>query len=221
MAKAKSTSKKAIVKTTPKVGKTTPKVKTVKSVEQKTTAQEYFPRLKVQYRENVIAHLKEQFSYKNVYQVPRLKKIVINVGMGKAVQEAKQLDVAVKELTLISGQKPVVTKAKKSIAGFKIRAGMSIGCSVTMRGDRMYEFLDRLCSAALPRIRDFRGISEKSFDGKGNYTLGIKEQLIFPEISFEDTMAPHGMDITLVTTAESDREGRALLERLGLPFRSN
>ena len=183
--------------------------------------QSYTPRLMDQYKKTVMPRLKQQFAYRNQYQVPRVEKIVLNVGMGKAVQEAKQLDVAAKELALITGQRPVVTTAKKSIAGFKIRSGMSIGCCVTLRGNRMYEFLDRLCSATLPRIRDFRGLSEKSFDGRGNYSIGIKEQLIFPEIRYDDTIGIHGMDITIVTTAKSNQEGKILLELLGMPFRSN
>jgi len=181
----------------------------------------YVPRLKDRYRKTVLPSLMQQFSYRNALQVPRLEKVVINVGMGEAIQNVKLLDSAVKELALITGQRPIVTTAKKSIASFKIRAGMSIGCSVTLRGDRMYEFLDRFCNIALPRIRDFRGLSDKSFDGRGNYSLGIKEQLIFPEISYDDVMATHGMDVTVVTTAKSNQEGKALLELLGMPFRTS
>lgn len=181
----------------------------------------YVPRLKDRYRKTILPSLMRQFSYRNALQVPRPEKVVINVGMGEAIQNAKLLDSAVKELALITGQRPIVTTAKKSIASFKIRAGMSIGCSVTLRGDRMYEFLDRFCSIALPRIRDFRGLSDKSFDGRGNYSLGIKEQLTFPEIRYDDVMVTHGMDITIVTTAKSNQEGKALLELLGMPFRTS
>ncbi len=179
----------------------------------------YLPRLKDRYWKTAVPRLMQEFNYKNRYQVPSVCKVVINVGMGQAVQNAKLLDTAAKELTLITGQRPVVTRAKKSIAAFKIRTGMSIGCRVTLRGDRMFEFLDRLYSVALARIRDFRGVSGKSFDGKGNYTLGIKEQLIFPEIKFDDIAGSHGMDITIVTTAKSNQEARTLLELLGMPFR--
>ena len=182
--------------------------------------EDYRPRLKDRYLKTVVPQLMEQFKYKNRYQVPAVEKVVINVGMGKAVQNSKLLDAAVKELGLIAGQRPVVTNAKKSIAGFKIRAGMPIGCRVTVRGDRMYEFLDRLYSIALPRIRDFRGVSGKSFDGKGNYTLGIREQLVFPEIKYDEIAETHGMDITIVTMANSNQEARFLLEQLGMPFRS-
>jgi large subunit ribosomal protein L5 len=180
----------------------------------------YVPRLKEKYLGSIVPSLIEKFGYKNRFQVPRLEKVVLNVGMGKAIQNAKLLDAAVKELALITGQQPIVTRAKKSIASFKIRAGMPIGCAVTLRGERMYEFLDRLCSMALPRIRDFRGLSDKSFDGRGNYTFGIKEQLIFPEINYDDTMGTHGMDITIVTTARSNPEGKLLLDLLGVPFRA-
>lgn len=181
----------------------------------------YVPRLRDLYKKTVMPRLIQQFTYRNPFQAPKVDKIVINVGMGKAVQDAKLLDVAVNELAMITGQRPVVTTAKKSIAGFKIRSGMSIGCCVTLRGNRMYEFLDRLFSATLPRIRDFRGLSGKSFDGRGNYSIGVKEQLIFPEIRFDDVMGIHGMDITIITTAKSNQEGKALLELLGMPFRSN
>ena len=181
----------------------------------------YVPRLKNKYHDTVLPELLKVFSYQNRYQAPRMEKIVINIGMGAAIQNAKLLDAAVKELSLISGQRPVLTKAKKSIAGFKIREGMVIGCRVTLRGNRMFEFMDRLCSMGLPRIRDFRGLSLKSFDGRGNYSLGLKEQLIFPEIRFDDVIATHGMDVTFVTTAGTDKEGRALLELMGIPFRKD
>jgi len=178
------------------------------------------PRLKAKYEQEVIPLLMKEFGYKNKYQVPRMEKIIVNVGMGEAIQNIKFLDGAIKELGQITGQRPIVTKAKKSIAGFKLREGMPIGCKVTLRGQRLYEFFDRLTHVALPRIRDFRGVSEKSFDGRGNFTLGIKEQLIFPEIKYDEVAMSHGMDITIVTTANSDHEARALLKNLGIPFRS-
>ncbi|MEK7825558.1 MAG: 50S ribosomal protein L5 [Nitrospirota bacterium] len=172
------------------------------------------------YKKEVVPALRKEFSYKNVMEVPRLQKIVINVGMGEAIANVKMLDAAVKEISLITGQKPLLTKAKKSIAGFKLREGMPIGCKVTLRGDMMYEFMERLLNVALPRIRDFRGVSGKSFDGNGNYTLGLKEQLIFPEIKYDEIMAVHGMDITIVTTARTNEEAKALLRLLGMPFRN-
>jgi len=175
--------------------------------------------VKERYTQEVVPAMMKEFGYKNPMQVPKLEKIIVNVGMGEAIANVKLLDAAVKELGQITGQKPVVTKAKKSIAGFKLREGMPIGAKVTLRRERMYEFLDRLLTAALPRIRDFRGISPKAFDGKGNYTLGIKEQLIFPEINYDEVAAIHGMDITIVTTATNDTEGRALLKNFGFPFR--
>ncbi|HAM52901.1 MAG TPA: 50S ribosomal protein L5 [Nitrospiraceae bacterium] len=178
-----------------------------------------FPRLKEKYREDVVPALIKEFSYKTVMQVPRLQKIVINVGLGEAVQNIKLLDAAQKELSMITGQKAVTTKAKKSIASFKLRQGMPIGCKVTLRGDRMYEFLDRLISVALPRIRDFKGVSGKAFDGKGNYTLGVKEQFIFPEIDYDKVEMVHGMDISVCTSARTDAESKALLGHLGMPFR--
>ena len=172
------------------------------------------------YKKEVVPALRKEFSYKNLMEVPRLEKIVINVGMGEAIANVKLLDAAVKEISLITGQKPLLTKAKKSIAGFKLREGMPIGCKVTLRGDMMYEFLERLLNVALPRIRDFRGVSGKSFDGNGNYTLGLKEQLIFPELKYDEIMAVHGMDITIVTTAGTNEEAKALLRLLGMPFRN-
>ncbi len=175
-------------------------------------------RLKDKYQQQILPQIKEKFKYKNSLQVPRLEKIVINVGLGEAVAEPKFLDSAVGELAAITGQRPSVTKAKKSVAAFKIRAGMSIGCKVTLRGKRMYEFFDRLVNVVLPRVRDFRGISPHSFDGAGNFTLGIKEQIIFPEISYEKIPMVHGMDITLATTAKSNEEARQLLHLLGMPF---
>lgn len=176
-------------------------------------------RLKEKYSENVVPALMKKFEYKSVMQVPKIEKIIINMGVGDAVQNAKLLDSAVNDLTLISGQKPVVTRAKKSIAGFKLREGMPIGTKVTLRGERMYYFLDKLFNVALPRVRDFRGISTKGFDGRGNYTLGLKEQLIFPEIEYDKVDKVRGMDVVIVTTAKTDEEARELLTELGAPFR--
>lgn len=175
-------------------------------------------RLKDRYKSEITKSLMTKFNYSSVMQVPAVEKIVINIGVGDAVSNSKLLDEAVEELTLIAGQKPVVTKAKKSIAGFKLREDMPIGCKVTLRGDRMYDFLDKLVSVALPRVRDFRGVPKNSFDGRGNYTLGVKEQLIFPEINFDKVNKLRGMDIVFVTTAKSDEEGHALLAELGMPF---
>ncbi len=177
-------------------------------------------RLKEKYQKEVVPALMKEFGYKNVMQVPRLDKIVINVGLGEAISNAKLLDMVSKELGFISGQKALVTKAKKSIAGFKLRQGMAIGAKVTLRGERMYEFFDRLVSIALPRIRDFKGVSASAFDPSGNYTLGLKEQLIFPEIHFDDVQMTHGMDVCIVNTARNADEGRALLRHLGMPFRT-
>lgn len=174
--------------------------------------------LKQIYLEKVVPAMMEKFNYKSVMQVPKLEKIVINMGVGDAVGNAKLLDNAVEELALISGQKPVITRAKKSIAGFRLREGMPIGTKVTLRGERMYEFLQKLIRVALPRVRDFRGVSNKSFDGHGNYTLGIKEQLIFPEIDYDKVGKIRGMDIVIVTTSETDEEARELLAQLGMPF---
>jgi large subunit ribosomal protein L5 len=177
-------------------------------------------RLKEHYREKVVPALMKAFSYRNEMEVPHLEAIVLNVGMGKATQNAKLLESAVEELVVISGQRPVVTRARKAIANFKLRKGLAIGAKVTLRGRRMYEFLDRLLTMALPRIRDFKGISPKSFDGRGNYTLGLKEQLIFPEIKYDSVQSIHGMDITIVTSANSNDEGKALLKEMGVPFRA-
>jgi large subunit ribosomal protein L5 len=176
-------------------------------------------RLKETYTNEIVAALMSKFEYKSVMQVPKVEKIVINMGVGEAVQNSKVLDNAVEDLTAISGQKPVITRAKKSIAGFKLREGMPIGVKVTLRGQRMYDFLDKLVNISLPRVRDFRGISPKSFDGRGNYTLGIKEQLIFPEISYDKIDKVRGMDVVIVTTANSDEEAHALLTEMGMPFR--
>lgn len=175
-------------------------------------------RLKEKYVNEVSSALMSKFEYKSVMQLPKVDKIVINMGVGDAVQNSKALDVAVEELTIITGQKPVVTKAKKSIAGFRLREGQAIGAKVTLRGERMYEFLDKLISIALPRVRDFRGVSKKAFDGRGNYTLGVKEQLIFPEIDYDKVSKVRGMDIVIVTTANSDEEARELLTQFGMPF---
>ncbi len=175
-------------------------------------------RLKEKFEKELSPALVSKFNYKSVMQVPKVEKIVINMGVGDAVQNAKVLDNAVEELALITGQKPVVTKAKNSIAGFRLREGMPIGAKVTLRGERMYEFLDKLISVSLPRVRDFRGISKKSFDGRGNYTLGIREQLIFPEIDYDKVSKVRGMDIVIVTTAKTDEEARELLTQLGMPF---
>ena len=175
-------------------------------------------RLKERYENKIVKSLMTKFNYSSVMQVPAMEKIVINIGVGDAVSNSKLLDEAVEELTLISGQKPVITRAKKSIAGFKLREGMPIGCKVTLRGERMYEFLDKLISISLPRVRDFRGVPKNSFDGRGNYTLGIKEQLIFPEINFDKVNKIRGMDIVFVTTAKTDEEGHELLAQLGMPF---
>ena len=176
------------------------------------------PRLKEFYRKEVIPALMKEFGYRNVMEVPRLKKVVVNVGVGEALQDAKALDHAVQDIATITGQRPIVTRAKKSIAGFKLRAGMPIGVKVTLRGDRMYDFLDRLFNVALPRRRDFRGVSPDSFDGRGNYTLGLREQLVWPEINYDSIDKVRGMEITIVTTAKTDEEGRRLLELLGMPF---
>lgn len=177
-------------------------------------------RLKDKYKNEVIAAMTQEFGYKNVMQVPRLEKITINVGLGEATQNAKVVDSAVGDITAIAGQKPVVTKAKKAIANFKLREGIPIGCMVTLRRERMYEFLDRLIHVALPRVRDFKGISAKSFDGRGNYSLGLREQIIFPEIHADKVDKTRGMTITITTTAKSDSEGRALLKNMGMPFAS-
>jgi large subunit ribosomal protein L5 len=177
-------------------------------------------RLQEFYRTQVVPAMMKTFSYKNEMQVPRVRAVVLNVGMGKATQNAKLLDSAVQELTVISGQRPIVTRARKAIANFKLRKGLAIGAKVTLRGRRMYEFLDRLMTMALPRIRDFKGISPKAFDGRGNYTLGLREQLIFPEIKYDQVQSIHGMDITIVTSAQTNDEGKALLKELGVPFRA-
>lgn len=176
-------------------------------------------RLKAIYNDNVVPAMMEKFQYKSIMQVPKIEKIILNMGVGEAKENSKFLDNAMEEMTLIAGQKPVVTKAKKSISNFKVREGMSVGCKVTLRGERMYEFLDKLVNIALPRVRDFRGVSKTAFDGRGNYALGIKEQLIFPEINYDKIDKIRGMDIIITTTANTDEEARELLGLMGMPFR--
>ncbi|EFI41406.1 MULTISPECIES: 50S ribosomal protein L5 [Peptoniphilus] len=175
-------------------------------------------RLREKYENEVVNYLLEKFGYKNVMEVPKLEKVVINIGLGEAKDNPKALESAVNDLTLISGQKPIVTLARKSIANFKLREGHKIGCKVTLRGEKMYDFLDKLMNVALPRVRDFRGVKDTSFDGRGNYALGLKEQLIFPEIEYDKVDAIRGMDIIVVTTAKTDEEAKAFLERMGMPF---
>ena len=177
-------------------------------------------RLRELYNKEMVPQLMKDFSYKNVMEVPKIEKIVVNMGLGEAIQNVKILDSAAVELAAITGQKPVITKAKKSIASFKLREGMPIGCMVTLRQERMYEFLDRLINVALPRVRDFKGVSGKAFDGAGNYSLGVREQLIFPEINYDKVDKIKGMNVTIVTTARTDEEGKALLKLLGMPFRN-
>jgi large subunit ribosomal protein L5 len=178
----------------------------------------YVPRLKAWYRQEVVPRLQRELGLSNPMQVPRIEKVVINMGVGDALKDARLLDAAVEDLATITGQKPIITKARRSVAGFKIRQGMAIGVKVTLRGDRMWEFLDRLITVAIPRIRDFRGLDPQAFDGHGNYTLGLTEQLIFPEIDYDKVVKVRGMDVTIVTTAKTDEEGRALLVALGFPF---
>ena len=177
-------------------------------------------RLQQVYKEKVVPELLEEFAYKNVMQVPRIKKITLNMGVGEAVADKKQIENAVRDMMAISGQKPVVTKARKSIAGFKIRDGWPIGCKVTLRGEHMWEFLDRLIAISIPRIRDFRGMNSKSFDGRGNYSMGVREQIMFPEIDYDKVDAIRGLDITITTSAETDEEGKALLKAFNFPFRN-
>ena len=178
-------------------------------------------RLKEQYINEIAPALQKKFEYKNVMQIPKLDKIVVNMGVGEAKENAKVLENAVHDLEIITGQKPIITKAKKSIANFKIREGMNIGCKVTLRGDKMYDFLDRLVNLALPRVRDFRGVNPNAFDGRGNYALGIKEQLIFPEIEYDKVEKVRGMDVIIVTTAKTDEEARELLAQFGMPYKKN
>jgi len=177
------------------------------------------PRLKEIYKEKIAPALVKEFQYKSPMQIPKLTKIIVNVGVGEAVQDIKNLDGAIEDITVITGQKPIIRRAKKSISNFKLRAGMPVGCKVTLRRNRMYEFLDRLLTFAIPRVRDFRGVPGRSFDGRGNYTLGIKEQIIFPEIDFDKIDKTRGMDITFVTTAKNDEEAKALLRHFGMPFK--
>jgi len=177
------------------------------------------PRLRKRYREEIINYMIKEFKYKNIMMVPKVEKIVLNMGVGEAIDNKKLLETAQKEMMLISGQKPIKTKARKSIASFKVRKGMEIGCKVTLHGDKMYEFLDRFINVALPRVRDFRGISKDSFDGRGNFAVGIKEQIIFPEIDYDKVEKIHGMDIVITTTAKTDEEARKLLKAFGMPFR--
>jgi large subunit ribosomal protein L5 len=179
------------------------------------------PRLKDRYQEQVAPALREQFRYANVMQIPRIEKVVVNIGLGEALQEANQLDKAADEIGIITGQKPIITRAKRSIANFRLREGNAIGVATTVRGTRMYEFLDRLISAALPRIRDFQGLNPNAFDGRGNYSLGLREQLIFPEIDYDRVDKVRGLQVTIVTSARNDEEGRRLLELLGMPFRKS
>lgn len=177
-------------------------------------------RLKDKYKSEIVQAMMKKFGYKNIMEVPRLEKVVVNMGVGEAIQNSKAMDAAVGDMTIITGQRPVVTKAKKSIAAFKLRQGMKIGCKVTLRGERMYHFVDKLFNIALPRVRDFRGVSPKSFDGRGNYSMGVKEQLIFPEIEYDKIDKVRGMDIIFVTTARTDEEARELLRLLGMPFKA-
>ncbi len=180
---------------------------------------QYTPRLKEKYKKEIIPGLMEKFAYRNINQVPKLVKISLNMGLGEAINNPKLLESAVEEMKVISGQKPVITRARKSIASFKVRAGNAIGCTVTVRGDRAYELLDRLITLALPRVRDFKGVSRKGFDGRGNYTMGIKEQIIFPEVDYDKVEKIHGMNITIVTSARTDEEAFELLKRFDMPFR--
>lgn len=182
------------------------------------TSTDYVPRLKRRYREEIVPALQEKLGLANVMEVPRLEKVVVNIGIGEAIQDAKALEGAIRDLSIITGQRPKVNRARRSIAGFKVRQGMPVGVKVTLRGERMWEFMDRLLSVALPRIRDFRGLNPDSFDGSGNYTFGVTEQLVFPEIDYDDIDAVRGMDITIVTTVSRDDHARALLDAFGLPF---
>jgi len=184
-------------------------------------AEKQKPNVRQLYEEKAVPELRKKFGYKNIMEVPRLEKIVVNMGVGDAITDIKILEAAVKDLAMVTGQAPVITKARKSIAGFKLREGVSVGCFVTLRGDRMYEFFDRLINVAVPRIRDFRGLNPKSFDGRGNYSFGVKEQIIFPEIDYDKIMKVMGMDITFVTTAKTDEEARELITLLGVPLRQS
>jgi large subunit ribosomal protein L5 len=215
---AEKKQKKQTQQTQPKKGKEE-KVKDTSVQVQTEPEEKITPRLYEMYKQEIIPLLMKQFNYKNIMQVPKLHKITLNMGVGKATQDPKLLEDAVRDLEMIAGQKPAIRKAKKAISNFKLRQGMAIGCMVTLRGARMYEFLDRLINIALPRVRDFRGVSDKSFDGRGNYTLGIKEHIIFPEINVDKVNRIYGMDITIVTTAKTDAEAYELLKAFGFPFR--
>lgn len=215
---AEKKQKKQTQQTQPKKGKEE-KVKDISVQVQTEPEEKITPRLYEMYKQEIIPLLMKQFNYKNIMQVPKLHKITLNMGVGKATQDPKLLEDAVRDLEMIAGQKPAIRKAKKAISNFKLRQGMAIGCMVTLRGARMYEFLDRLINIALPRVRDFRGVSDKSFDGRGNYTLGIKEHIIFPEINVDKVNRIYGMDITIVTTAKTDAEAYELLKAFGFPFR--
>jgi large subunit ribosomal protein L5 len=215
-AKEVKVAKEAKVEKEVKVEKEAKVEKEEKAAKKKTYS---VPRLKKKYTEEIVDFLMKEFSYKNVMQVPKIEKIVLNVGMGDAIENKKLLENAMEELRMISGQSPVKTKAKKSIAGFKLRKGMEIGCRVTLRGDRMYEFLDRFINIALPRVRDFRGLSKDSFDGRGNFAVGIKEQIIFPEIDYDKVEKIHGMDVVIATSSKTDEEARKLLGAFGMPYR--
>jgi len=177
------------------------------------------PRLKKKYQEEIVDYMRKEFGYKNIMQVPKLEKIVLNMGLGEAIENKKILEAGVEEMALISGQRPVKVKAKKSVASFKVRKGMEVGCRVTLRGENMYEFLDRFINIALPRVRDFRGVSKDSFDGRGNFAVGVKEQIIFPEIDYDKVEKIHGMDVVICTSAKTDEEARKLLEGFGMPYR--
>jgi large subunit ribosomal protein L5 len=190
-------------------------------MEQVETTEKYTPRMKSDYREEIVPALMDRFDYTNNMQVPRLVKITLNMGIGEGTTNPKAVDAAARDLAIITGQRPVIIKARRSVAGFKLRAGMTVGCKVTLRGDRMYDFLDRLLSIALPRVRDFRGLGRQSFDGRGNYSMGLQEQLIFPEIDYDKIDKVRGMDITVVTSAPTDEEAEALLEALGFPFKAS
>src|SRR5581483_421842 len=217
--KAKQTAAKDAAKSAAPKDAQAPKAKSKEKAAAETPAARIPPRLMVRYRQDIAPTLMKEFNYANVMQVPQLKKIVVNIGLGEALSNAKALDAAVRDVATITGQKPVVRKAKKSIATFKLREGNSIGVKVTLRGDRMYWFLDRLMNAALPRVRDFRGVPPDAFDGRGNYTLGLREQLIFPEVDYDSIDKLRGMEITIVTSAKNDEEARRLLQLMGMPFR--
>jgi len=185
------------------------------------TEKREIPNVKKLYRDKVARELHKRFGYRNVMEIPRIEKIVVNMGVGEAITEAKVLEAASRDLGIITGQRPAITRSRKAIAGFKLRAGLPVGCRVTLRGDRMYEFFDRLVNVAIPRIRDFRGLSPKSFDGRGNYTFGVKEHIIFPEIDYDKILKVIGMDVTIVTTAKTDEEARELIMLLGMPLKKN